>query len=245
MNRLFPDSHLRNPSLPKGVRIYAVGDIHGRVDLLREVLQRIDRDKMQHPTARSIEVFLGDYIDRGPQSREVIQALVERRIDCEVVCLRGNHEALLEQFFQRPGVFAQWRELGGGETLLSYDLAAPTRPTRSGELTLAKAFLARFPPSHLAWLRELRDSFELGDYYFVHAGVRPGVPLASQTQHDLLWIRREFLEWPEYFDKMIVHGHTPVEKPVFKHNRINIDTGAYATGELTCLILEEDQRFLL
>lgn len=245
MNRSTPDRRLRNPFLPEGVRIYAIGDIHGRADLLVDVLRKIDHDKMLHPTIRPIEVFLGDYIDRGPQSRDVIEALVERKKNCEVVCLRGNHELLLEEFFERPESFAQWRELGGGETLLSYGLPAPMRPNRSAEATLARALLARFPPSHLAWLRELKDSLEFGDYYFVHAGVRPGIPLDRQSQRDLLWIRREFLEWQDYFEKMIVHGHTPVEKPAFKHNRINIDTGAYATGALTCLILENDERFLL
>jgi serine/threonine protein phosphatase 1 len=245
MTRSTPDSRLRTPSLPAGVRIYAIGDIHGRVDLLLDVLRKIDHDKDRHPTSRSIEVFLGDCIDRGPQAREVIQTLVERKKISEVVCLRGNHESLLEQFLERPDSFAQWRELGGGETLLSYDLAAPMRPTRSDEATLARALLARFPASHRTWLRELRNSFELGDYFFVHAGVRPGIPLDRQSQRDLLWIRREFLEWQDYFEKMIIHGHTPVDKPTFKHNRINIDTGAYATGTLTCLILEHHERFLL
>jgi serine/threonine protein phosphatase 1 len=232
-----------NPSIPEGVRVYAVGDVHGRIDLLRKVFRQIDEDRNKYPAQRSIEVYVGDYIDRGPSSSEVIQALVVRKTQHETVYLRGNHEAVFQRFLERPETLAQWRQLGGFETLLSYGLQVPVRPTRSDELKLAEALHRVMPQSHLTWLEELQDFFTLGDYFFAHAGVRPNVPLAHQSPRDLHWIREEFLDWPEYFEKIIVHGHTPVEHPIFLHNRINIDTGAYATGRLTCLILEGDKAF--
>lgn len=234
-----------DPSIPEGVRVYAIGDIHGRIDLLQNIFRQIDDDRQTYPVQRPIEVYVGDYVDRGPNSSQVIEALINRKQRQETICLRGNHEAILQQFLERPETLSQWRQLGGLETLLSYGLRAPLKPTRADELKIAEALRRAMPQSHQAWLVQLQDSFTIGDYFFAHAGVRPNVPLAYQASRDLHWIREEFLDWPGYFEKIIVHGHTPVEKPTFRHNRINIDTGAYATNRLTCVILESDKTFLL
>jgi serine/threonine protein phosphatase 1 len=226
-------------SVPAGRRIYAVGDIHGRADLLAETLARIDKDLNERPIKASTEIFLGDYIDRGPQSRQVIDLLIARRRIRNVVLLKGNHEACALQFLEEPNLLPAWKDVGGTNTLLSYGVT----PARSADSTLAyetaKAFHRAMPAIHRNFLRGLALSFTCGDFFFVHAGVRPGIPLQTQAQQDLLWIREDFLLYEETFSKIIVHGHTPVYEPDIQPNRINIDTGAYATGKLTCLVLEE------
>jgi serine/threonine protein phosphatase 1 len=225
--------------IPAGRRIYAVGDIHGRADLLAEMLARIDRDRDERPVATSTEIFLGDYIDRGPQSRQVIDLLIARRRVRDVVLLKGNHEAFALQFLKQPDVLPEWKDAGGTNTLLSYGVT----PARSADSELAyetaKALHRAMPAIHRNFLQGLALSFSCGDFFFVHAGVRPGIPLQTQTQQDLLWIREDFLLCEETFSKIIVHGHTPVYEPDIQPNRINIDTGAYATGKLTCLVLED------
>jgi serine/threonine protein phosphatase 1 len=225
-------------SIPPGRRIYAVGDIHGRADLLTETLARIDEDLSERPIAASTEIFLGDYIDRGPQSRQVIDLLIARRRARDVVLLKGNHEAYALQFLKEPNLLPEWKDVGGTNTLLSYGVT----PARSADPGLAyetaKALHRAMPAGHRNFLRGLALSFSCGDFFFVHAGVRPGIPLRMQAQQDLLWIREDFLLYEETYSKIIVHGHTPVYEPDVQRNRINIDTGAYATGKLTCLVLE-------
>ena len=189
---------------------------------------------------RAIQVFLGDYVDRGPASREVFDLLIERESTHRSVFLKGNHEMLLARFPTEPSILDDWQRLGGLETLMSYGITPSINADASMQTKLAVAFDQALPESHRRFLADLQTSFTCGDYFFVHAGVRPGVPLTKQREEDLLWIRQEFLLCEDDFGKIIVHGHTPVLQPDIRQNRINIDTGAYATGRLTCLVLEGD-----
>jgi serine/threonine protein phosphatase 1 len=235
----------QKPAVPDGIRVYAIGDVHGCADLLRGLLERIDKDKACCAAAQTIEVFLGDYVDRGPASREVIDLLLARSQSSQTVPLKGNHETFVLDFLEDPSVLREWRAFGGLETLMSYGLAPNVNPDPRRQLELATQFRHALPDEHHGLLAGSKTSFTCGDYFFVHAGVRPGVALADQREQDLLWIRDDFLQCREAFAKMIVHGHTPVIEPQILPNRINIDTGAYATGRLTCLVLEGTEiRFL-
>jgi serine/threonine protein phosphatase 1 len=223
------------------VRIYAVGDVHGRADLLARLLARIDADLSAHPIARPCQVFLGDYIDRGPHSRQVIDLLIAWRRRHEMLFLKGNHEDFALEFLSDPTKLSEWKQVGGMSTLLSYGVKTAGRTDAEAEEQTAIAFRRALPESHLRFLGSLVLSFNCGDYFFSHAGARPGIPLRDQHQQDLLWIRDDFLLYEEDFGKVVVHGHTPVMTPDIRPNRINIDTGAYATGRLTCLVLEGDK----
>ena len=234
------------PRVPSGVRIYAVGDIHGRADVLAELFMLIDQDLEARPTLRSIEVFLGDYIDRGPHSREVLDLLIARRQRQVAVFLKGNHEAYAHQVLSDPSVLSDWLQIGGVNTLLSYGVA-PSGCDRDQQArqAIAASFRQAMPDSHYHFLQGLALSLSCGDYFFVHAGVRPGIPLVRQSEQDLLWIRDEFLLHEEDFGKVVVHGHSPTNLPDIRPNRINIDTGAYATGVLTLLIIEGERMFAI
>ena len=225
-------------ALPNGVRIYAVGDIHGRSDLVSRVLCGIDDDCQRRPVDRPITVFIGDYIDRGPGSRAVLDLLLRWRRDNEAVFLLGNHETFLTRFLADSRTLNEWRQNGGLETLLSYELKPTISPDRREQVRLADQLADAIPPQHLNFLASLDLSFCCGDFLFVHAGVRPGVPIEEQTEDDLLWIREEFLAHEQPFERFVVHGHTPVNAPDLRSNRINIDTGAFATGRLTCIVIE-------
>ena len=227
--------------MPDGIRIYAIGDIHGRADLLEQVLKRIDADLATHPAPHCIEVFLGDYIDRGPASRQVLDLLVARERAHRTVFLKGNHETFMTDFATKPFILENWQNLGGLETLMSYGITPSINADTADQVRLAAAFDEVVPESHRRFLRDLKLSFTCGDFLFVHAGIRPGIPLARQREEDLLWIRQEFLLCEDDFSKIVVHGHTPVAQVDVRPNRINIDTGAYATGTLTCLMLESDK----
>lgn len=223
-------------SLPTDTRVYAVGDIHGRADLLNEITARIDEDRARRPTKYAIEVYLGDYVDRGPDSKGVIDLLTVRLVRHRAVCLRGNHEALLETFLEDPAELQSWLPLGALQTLVSYGVSP-----RSGNQTAAdlnRSFVAAFPLKHQLFLRCLRNSFRCGDFLFVHAGIRPGVPIELQDLDDMLWIRDEFLQSRRDHGVCVVHGHTPVPHPDIRDNRINIDTGAWRSGNLTCIAIE-------
>jgi calcineurin-like phosphoesterase family protein len=233
------------PSLPEGLRVYAIGDVHGRVDLLDATFARIDANLARSLPHRAVHVLLGDYIDRGPSSREVLDRLVERSRFHRMVCLKGNHESYLVEFLHKPSVLGDWRHFGGLETLRSYGLNPSTNPDRAEELRLARALGGALPAEHRSLLSKLAASFTCGDFFFAHAGVKPGVSLAQQSERDLLWIRDDFLLSEQNFGKVVVHGHTPVLNPDIRPNRINIDTGAYATGRLTCLMIERDAIFVL
>ena len=226
--------------VPDGVRIYAIGDIHGRADLLADLLNRIEAHMAANPDHRPIAVFLGDYIDRGPASRKVIERLVAYDCAYQRVFLKGNHETYLADFIKNPPFLQNWQRLGGLETLMSYGITPTINANPAAQARLAADFGRALPDSHRQFLNHLQISFACGDFFFVHAGVRPGIPLEKQRDEDLLTIRQEFLLCEDYFGKVIVHGHTPALHPDIRQNRINIDTGAYATGRLTCLILEAD-----
>ncbi|HVX77231.1 MAG TPA: metallophosphoesterase family protein [Bradyrhizobium sp.] len=226
------------PRLPDGVRIYAFGDIHGRADLLKKMLTVIDADVARSPVERPIEVYLGDYVDRGPYSSETLDLLIERSQSREIVCLKGNHEAYYLDVLRDPAKLDEWRQIGGLQTLMSYGVQPLLNPSAAEKIELITALKAAMPREHVRFLQSLKPSFLCGDFFFVHAGVRPGIPLDEQQEHDLLWIRDEFLESEEDFGKFVIHGHTPVREPDIRANRANIDTGAYATGNLTLLTIQ-------
>jgi serine/threonine protein phosphatase 1 len=229
----------RAPSLSQGLRVYAIGDIHGRVDLLEKLLSQIKTDLAEHPTTRPIYVFLGDYIDRGRWSRETIDRLIEHGAEHESIFLRGNHEVLAIACLSDRAKIDQWLRLGGRETLASYGVATELLANRKQIAETQLAFHNALSPAHFQFFRGLRNSFLCGDYFFVHAGAKPRVGLSRQSESDLLWIRNEFLSSTHDFGKIIVHGHTPTRNVEVRTNRINIDTGAFATDRLTCLVLED------
>jgi serine/threonine protein phosphatase 1 len=229
------------PRVPENIRIYAVGDIHGCADLLSALLKRIDYDLKTRPVAQALQVFLGDYIDRGPDSRRVLDLLIGRRHRHKAVFLKGNHELYAFEALTDPSVLAKWIKIGGIPTLASYGIKASRRNNPQSAQDMAQAFSKVIPESHRRFLGGLALSFSCGDFFFTHAGVRPGVPLQKQSEDDLLWIREDFLLHEGDFGMVVVHGHTPAIEPDVRENRINIDTGAYATGRLTCLVLEGDQ----
>ncbi len=233
------------PEAPEGTVIYAIGDIHGRADLLKQALDKIERDKERTAFDTCVEVYLGDYVDRGPDSKSVIDLLIQRRRDVGAVTLRGNHESIMMTCLDDPAAIARWCNLGGLETIESYGVPLPLPLPDSDIDDLHAGFVAAVPASHRAFLSALQLSYSCGDYFFAHAGVRPGVPLDRQTPQDLMWIRDDFLGSTRWHGKYIVHGHTPKEKPDLHRNRAGIDTGAYMTGNLTCLKLFSDQQSVL
>ena len=231
--------------LQQASRVYVIGDIHGRLDLLHEVIAKIELDMKRAPSSATFTVTLGDYIDRGPNSRGVIERLMHNPFSMPYVPLRGNHEELFENFFENPSLGNQWRHLGGLETLHSYGVPVSLLMIGKGLREAAKLLREKVPETHLEFLSSLRTCASSGSYFLCHAGVRPGIPLDRQDPQDLLWIRQEFLNSKVDFGKRVVHGHTPTDRPEVLPNRINIDTGAYMTGRLTCLVLEGEQhRFL-
>ncbi|KQW18337.1 metallophosphoesterase [Afipia sp. Root123D2] len=225
-------------STPPETRIYAVGDIHGRSDLLAETIARIDDDLRRRPIRHSVEVYLGDYIDRGPDSKGVIDQLAVRLVRRHAICLRGNHEQLLEIFLHDPEAIRQWAHVGAMQTLASYGVSINPNHTPLTTVSLQHALREVFPRTHELFLQCLRNSFSCGDFLFVHAGIRPGVPMEQQDTEDLLWIRDEFLDSTYNHGKIVIHGHTPVEHTDFRDNRINIDTGAWRSGVLTTIAIE-------
>lgn len=235
----------RLPKVDPGMRVYSVGDIHGRADLLQELHRMIVADAAAFEGHRTI-VYLGDYIDRGLHSREVVdELLLEPLPDFETVYLKGNHEQTLLDFLEQPGIAGGWLSWGGRETLSSYGVELPPNFTRGHLETVREAFQERLPEHHLEFYRNTQLMHAAGDYLFVHAGIRPGKPVQEQTNEDLMWIREDFTESRAQHDYVVVHGHTIAEDVEFRPNRIGIDTGAYATGVLTCLVLEgEEQRLL-
>jgi len=234
-------------SIPRRVRIYAVGDIHGRADLLDRLLGQIARDARSAPGFNNNLIFLGDYVDRGPQSREVIDRLSAGPLPgFGAIYLRGNHETAMLDFLtgQSPGL--AWLNYGGVATLESYGVRVFGSAAHAQQpASLRQALQQRLPRAHLSFLNHLRPYVTVGDYFFAHAGVRPGVPLQQQTADDLMWIRDPFLNSSADFGKIVVHGHTITDAPVIRANRIGIDTGAFASNRLTCLVLEgSGRRFL-
>jgi serine/threonine protein phosphatase 1 len=228
-----------------GKRVYAIGDIHGRADLLAAMITLIATDLKEMPAAEALTILLGDYVDRGPNSREVLDRLIEGAFPTPVVALRGNHEMMALDFIKNPRSGESWRRFGGLETLHSYAVDVGDMQAGRGYEEVAARFREALPASHVRFIEATPSHFSMGDYFFCHAGVRPGLPLDRQREADLLWMREPFLSSRQDFGKLVVHGHTPVAEPDVRDNRINIDTGAYLSGRLTCLVIEsEERRFL-
>ncbi len=241
----------RNARAPEGFRIYAIGDIHGRVDLLSGLLDLIERDRESRPAMPTLLLFLGDYVDRGPDSKGAVDFLINGLpAGLAPIFLKGNHEDLLLTFLQDPISGLGWLHNGGGATMESYGV--PKSVIREAMwlrqeavLEAGSMFAAAMPPDHLRFYEQLSLFYRAGGYFFVHGGVRPGVPLERQREDDLLWIREEFLRWPDDFGAVVVHGHTPVQWPDDFANRIGIDTYAYQTGKLTAVGLEGPRRWFI
>jgi serine/threonine protein phosphatase 1 len=234
------------PHVPPGHRIYAVGDVHGRDDLLAQLLAQIEDDHARHGKARLVIVFLGDLIDRGAWSRDVVERLRNYRPEgARLVFLCGNHEEVLLRILDGDaGLIPDWLKFGGGECLQSYGVD-PAKLKKARPAEALRAVRSAIPPSHVTFLRGFDDTFRAGDYLFVHAGIRPGVPLDEQGRADLRWIREPFLGDRAEHGFVVVHGHSVREVVEVHHNRIGIDTGAYRFGVLTALALEgEERRFL-
>lgn len=229
----------------EGQRLYVLPDIHGCLTLLEDALARIAADLAAHPHEPSTIICLGDYIDRGPDSCGVIERLSELQRSRPTVCLKGNHEAMLLGILRHPDRLEDWKPVGGYATLMSYGVLPPLRLTPALCTSLVAALVRAMPPAHRAFLDGLKTSHSCGRYFFAHAGVRPGLAFDDQEEADLLWIRTAFLHSKADHGKTVVHGHTPVKEPEVLANRINLDTGAYATNRLTCLALEgRDLRFV-
>ena len=229
-----------------GARIYAVGDVHGRLDLLEELLGKITADIAARPAATVALVFLGDLIDRGPSSAQVIARL--RCLDdmpAKTAFLLGNHEEIFLRVLDgEPRIAYDWLGFGGDACVESYGLN-PHALAAMEEAEIAAALRSAVPAADVAFLQAMGDSFRSGDYVFVHAGIRPGVPLEEQDPHDLRWIRRPFLGDTKSHGFMIVHGHTISDGVEERSNRIGIDTGAYQSGVLTAVAVEDDRRWFL
>lgn len=230
--------------MPENVRAYAIGDVHGRLDLLDQLIDAIDADDAARPPAQTHLIFLGDLIDRGPQSAEVIDRVIGiagTRPNVSVIA--GNHEEVfllaLEEDREALRFFAR---IGGRETILSYGIATETYD-RCDYDELAALLAEHVPAAHVEFLKSLKNTVILGDYLFVHAGIRPGVALEDQKISDLRWIRRDFLDFEGHNGFMVVHGHTPSATVEHRHNRVGIDTGAWETGRLTALGLQGADRW--
>jgi serine/threonine protein phosphatase 1 len=232
------------PSVPPGERIYAVGDIHGRRDLFDALVAAIEADDSSRATAVTTIVLLGDLVDRGPDSAGVLAAARDLAARRKVRILCGNHEEMFLRCFEDLELLRAFLRFGGRETILSYplDLAQWNAATIEEAQVMMSTIV---PASDRDFIGTFEDRIVIGDYCFVHAGVRPGVAIEEQSINDLRWIREPFLSHGDDYGFVVVHGHTITEQPVIRSNRIGIDTGAYASGCLTALALEGDARWLL
>jgi serine/threonine protein phosphatase 1 len=237
--------HFLDAKGPEGIRIYAIGDIHGCLGLLETMYGAIEEDIRQHPESDWRIIHLGDYVDRGPNAKGVIDFLIGACAgDNRIIALAGNHDVGFLDFLAVPSAEGLFAHNGGGRTALSYgvqlDFSTPAT-LRSDHMALKEAV----PAEHLAFLHGLERKTEFGDFFFCHAGIRPGVPLERQSPDDLVWIRYEFLNHSGLHPKVIVHGHTPSPEPEILPNRINVDTGAFASGVLTALIIDVGEKLVL
>ena len=223
-------------SLPPGQRVYAIGDVHGCLDRLEAIHALVAEDLEVRPTTGAVLVHLGDYVDRGPDSAGVVARLAagDPLPNVPTVNLMGNHEHMMLAALAtgETEMTELWLANGGADSLQSWQVPRSAQP---------KEWPSYLPMPHLMFLRDLALRHEVGGYLFVHAGIRPGIPLDRQSRHDLMWIREPFLSWNESFGSVVVHGHTPRHEPVVRPNRIGIDTGAVMGGMLTCVVLEADR----
>jgi len=234
----------KTPAAPPDLRLYAIGDIHGRADLLDLMARAIAEDLARAPI-EALTIFLGDYVDRGPASAAVLERLQAADFPTKFVALKGNHEHFMLEALEDASHYDSWRKYGGLETLVSYGVDVAEVMRGKGFEKARAELAARTPASHRDFLADLPTSFSCGDYFFCHAGIRPGVPLHAQSDQDLLWIREDFLRSTKPAEKVVVHGHTPVADAELLPHRINLDTGAYISGKLSCLVLEGQQQRLL
>lgn len=233
-----PHNELPTRVLPAHIRVYAVGDIHGCSRLLDDLHARIASDAA-NCRKQTYVVYLGDYIDRGPDSKGVIDRLSSNvPADLTPVFLKGNHDAILLDFLNDAEIYRVWGSFGAAETLVSYGIRPPLFESSREFEAARRALCAALPPAHLAFLKSLLLWWSAGDYVFVHAGLKPNLALEEQQESDLLWIRGEFFAAGDSFGRTVVHGHTPGIQPVRNSYRIGVDTGAYATGLLTAAVLE-------
>lgn len=240
-------SDITAPSVPPDSVVYAIGDIHGETEKLELLHAMIRADAERRAAARRVVIYLGDYVDRGPDSAGVVDRLVADTMPgFERVFLMGNHEDFLLQFLDAAGSVTAWFYNGGLQTLESYEVEPRGRDAWTVDpRVLQTDFRARLPDSHRAFFESL-DLYRIeGDYLFVHAGIRPGRRLEDQSPTDLLWIREAFLRSAADHGRIVVHGHTPSEAPEVHANRIGIDTGAVYGGKLTALALEGTSRTFL
>jgi len=228
-------------ALPAGERLYAIGDIHGRLDCLNALLAAIDRDDAARGPAKTTLVFLGDLIDRGPESQAVVERLIALAPTRACIFLMGNHEEILIGGWEGDARAARLlQRVGGRETLLSYGVPAEAYDAADAE-ALTRLIGAHVPLAHIAFLRRFADVHVAGDYLFVHAGIRPGIAIEDQAPSDLRWIRNPFLTDSRNHGKMVIHGHSITADVEERPNRIGIDTGAVFGGALTCVMLEADR----
>jgi len=235
------------PAGPDGYRAYAVGDVHGRLDLLDRLLSKIETDIASRRRRENFIVFLGDLIDRGPDSAAVVERLrTYSPGNATIIFLTGNHEEVMLRILagETGGLLANWLRFGGAECLASYGLD-PARLSLKDETAALKTIGATIPKAHAEFLAGFADTFRFGDFLFVHAGIRPGLEIAEQTRSDLRWIRGPFLEHTEDHGFVVVHGHTISSTVDERPNRIGLDTGAYRTGVLTAMIVEGSKRWFL
>jgi serine/threonine protein phosphatase 1 len=229
--------------VPGGTRVYAIGDVHGRADLLVELWRRIGRDAAAAIGRRRVLIHVGDYVDRGEASAEVIHRLVESAPSgFEIYNLKGNHEDLMQRSIGGEPTLPIWLANGGTATLASYGIDCEGTASASALMSRMRAAL---PEAHARFLAGLKLMHVEGDYAFVHAGIRPGIALERQDPHDLLWIREPFLGSLARHGRTIVHGHTIRPLPEVRTNRIGIDTGAFYSGRLTALVLDGASRDFL
>lgn len=226
-------------AVPEGTRVYAIGDVHGCADALNRLLDAIDKDLAQD-AVQSHLVFLGDLVDRGPRSAAVLNRILEGGLPTDQCdCIMGNHEeVMLDCYADHRDLHDRWLQYGGVQTLESYGLKATDIFAPGFDLTAAMR--ETLPPKHVQFLKSLKDYVRLGDYLFVHAGIRPKLPLHDQSSRDLRWIRNGFLNDASDHGFMVVHGHTVVPEVEFHSNRIAVDTGCYLTGQLSAVVLETD-----
>lgn len=234
------------PSGPKAHRAYAIGDVHGRADMLDNLLERIEREIAEKPQKKVSIVFLGDLVDRGPSSAEVVERLrTYSPQGASVYFVMGNHEeVMLRVLAGEAELIASWLRFGGAETLRSYGVD-PDQLERMPDPAAVHWLREAIPAEHRAFLKSFSDSIAFGDYLFVHAGIRPGVPLSEQAQSDLRWIREPFLGDSSDHGVVVVHGHTITNAVEVTPNRIGIDTGAFCTGTLSALAVDGRERWLI
>jgi serine/threonine protein phosphatase 1 len=239
------NGRLRAPVLANGTRVYVLGDIHGQLEPLQSAIARIVAHKTASPASTIMTVFVGDYVDRGLASRAVIDRIMA---ECDIgakITLRGNHEDMMLRALHDPTCMKAWCDMGGIQTLFSYGVTVRDVMVGRGYEAAQAALRAALPETHLSWLQGLRDHYEQDDYFFCHAGIDPDRPFHDQTEEDLLWIREKFTHHDGAYPKIVVHGHSPVDRIDIRRNRINVDTGAAWTHYLGCLALEADAAIVI